>query len=202
MSNIQGDVMNKLSKWSTAVGTMLFVAAAAQAAPTVANGGFETGDFSGWSLAGEQGFSLVDTGYQRSGDFSAFFGEVGTPAVLSQSLATDIGHTYSVSFWLANLGGSINNAETVNSFGMLLDGARVVDVQSKDATGYTQYAWTFTAASASTSLAFSFQHDETFWLLDDVAISDISTIPAVPEPSAALLLMLGLGVFALRRRQR
>ena len=185
---------------SLCAGALLCGATAAQAAPTVVNGGFESGDFSGWSLIEDQGYNAVDTGSQHSGDYSAFFGETGAPASIAQTLATETGHTYAVTFWLSNLGGSVNNTSTQNTFQMLIDGGALVSINDKSATGYTEYQLDFKAASAATNLAFSFHHDETFWLLDDVSIRDVTS--PVPEPSTVVMMLLGLGALALRLQRR
>jgi hypothetical protein len=193
--------MNRFVQQSLCVGALLCAALTAQAAPTVVNGGFEAGDFTGWSLVGDQDYNVVAGDNPHTGDFSAFFGQTDAAATLSQSLATVAGHAYTVSFWLSNLGGSVNNIDTVNSFEILIDGAKLLDVQDKTATSYTKFQQAFTATSSSTVLAFSFKHDENFWLLDDVAVSEVPpTIPSVPEPSTVLMLALGLGALLLRRR--
>lgn len=52
----------------------------------VANCGFETGDFSGWTLSGNTGFTGVSTGYAFSGNFGAALGPIGSDGFLSQTL--------------------------------------------------------------------------------------------------------------------
>lgn len=176
----------------------LMCSMAAQAATTVVNGGFESGDFNGWSLTGDADYNVVASDLPHLGNNSAFFGQTDTAATLTQTLDTVIGQKYTVSFWLSNLGGGADNLGTANSFAMLIDGATVISVQDKTATNYTLFEQVFTANTSLTSLAFRFQHDEAFWLLDDVAIKDVAPIPTVPEPSSILMLMLGLGALALR----
>ncbi len=80
------------------------------------NGDFETGDFSGWTLAGnvfENGTlyngvvgttSLTDGSgpdFIHSGNYGAFLGDTN-PATLSQTIKTVPGRSYLLSFWLAN----------------------------------------------------------------------------------------------------
>jgi len=56
----------------------------------VANPGFETGDFAGWTQSGDTSFSGVD-GNPQSGTFAAFFGPIGGNGFISQDLATMAG---------------------------------------------------------------------------------------------------------------
>ena len=70
----------------------------------VTNGGFETGDFTGWTLGGDTGFDAVRGPFginPHSGSFQAVL-SVSTGSFLSQMLALTVGTTYTVDFWLAN----------------------------------------------------------------------------------------------------
>jgi hypothetical protein len=103
----------------------------------IANCGFETGDFTGWTLTGNTGFTSVSTGYAWSGTYGAQLGPVGSDGFLSQSffgntitfqyrqdpaywgldsvvvtpfVTCGVGcETYAVSFWLENDGGTPND---------------------------------------------------------------------------------------------
>ncbi|MDD5141783.1 MAG: protease pro-enzyme activation domain-containing protein [Verrucomicrobiales bacterium] len=72
--------------------------------PLVSNGGFETGDFTGWTLANSSSFdgvvdSLILT--PHTGTFCFAFGHQGAFTFLSQTLATTPGQSYLLSFWLS-----------------------------------------------------------------------------------------------------
>src|SRR5207342_1372158 len=77
----------------------LLCSAAVANANLVTNGGFETGDFTGWTNGGNTGFTGVDPGIQHSGTYGAFFGPIGSNGFLSQTLATTAGGVYTLSFW-------------------------------------------------------------------------------------------------------
>lgn len=57
----------------------------------------------------------------------------------------------------------------------------------------------FTATS-NTLLSFSLRHDESYWLLDDISIRDVTS--PVPEPAGWLMLAGGLAVLVVQRRRR
>src|SRR5689334_18970366 len=90
-----------------AFASALVLTSGAARADLVVNGGFETGDFTGWTLTGNSGFISI-TNNAHSGSFAASFGAVGSPTFLSQTLTTTSGTTYTISYWLTNLGGPTN----------------------------------------------------------------------------------------------
>src|ERR1700760_359082 len=84
------------------------VAFSAPANNLVINGSFESGDFSGWTLAGtdvlpggNDNYYGVDSVDAHTGAYGAYFGPVGGVLNLSQTIATIPGASYEVSFWLA-----------------------------------------------------------------------------------------------------
>lgn len=89
----------------------------------LANGGFETGTFSGWTTIGATGNTAAgvvragtpgaDPTHTHSGSYTYYDGVVGGVDGIFQSFKTTVGETYTVSFWLANDGGgpSLAHAE-------------------------------------------------------------------------------------------
>src|SRR5262249_33689661 len=76
----------------------------------ITNGGFETGDFTGWAHVGGD----VDGTNPHSGNFAAIFFPQQVTARLQQSVATTPGSSYSINFFLAHTGTSLFNSFAVS----------------------------------------------------------------------------------------
>jgi len=187
------------SRISTLAAGSLFAAAmfvgTAARADLVLNGGFETGDFTGWTTFGDSSFSGVDSFVPLSGTYAAYFGSpVG--GGISQSLATTAGGSYMVEFWLQNEA-DVTGVSSSNSFEFDWDGAAVLSVADAAPFGYTHYSFLLTASSGSTDLRFAFSQTPAFWDMDDVSVT-----AHVPEPSSLALLGLSGGLLVLQARRR
>src|SRR5580658_579834 len=106
-------LINKLVRISLALAVITFgTALLAQ----VQNGGFETGDFTDWTVSGDTsliGVCSVSTcpgGFAPyQGNYAAYFGPVGDTATISQEIPTVAGTQYTLDFFLANpVGGTPN----------------------------------------------------------------------------------------------
>ena len=144
----------------------------------VANGGFETGDFSGWTLNATS--TLVDTrtGLIHSGKYGADLGQSSGLGYLSQTLPTIAGQTYQLSLWLVNPKNSTSTNATPNEFQVQWEGATIYDGVNLPFMAWTNLQFTVTATSAGSLLQFGFQ-DEPYYLgLDDITLKPIATIAA------------------------
>lgn len=170
---------------------VLGVAGTASAANVVVNGGFETGDFSGWTQFGNTGFTEVTGGgYANTGSYGAAFGPIGSIGGVTQVLALSAGDVVNVSFALLNTGG------TPNEFKFILDGQTLHSELNADAFGYITYSFSgILIGSDDPELRIETQQDPGWWGVDDVSVR------VVPLPTGAGLGMAGLiGLAAFRRR--
>jgi MYXO-CTERM domain-containing protein len=197
--------------------SLIFAAAAllavsgkqAHAVNIVLNGGFETGDFTNWSVNLSSVFPWeVDTSGQGFGNVpfdGTYFASTGcvglhcitgTPpqqASLSQDLSTTVGDAYTLDFWFGTAYG--NPMEVQALFG----GAVVEDLPNIGVTPYTEYTVSgLVATSTTTQLEFLGRQDLGFNELDDVSVTDNG--PTAPEPAAWLLGLGGLLTLVAARR--
>ncbi len=141
----------------------------------VENGGFETGDFSGWTLVGNTValpyiYNVVGTdwnypGLVHSGNYGAFLGQSGYAATLSETLVTTPGQIYLVSWWL-------NNQEAVGyqSFSVGLDGTNYFTLEAPPDFAWTNLQFVAMASSTNALLQFAAESDDYCFCLDDVSV--------------------------------
>ena len=165
----------------------------------ITNGGFETGDFTGWTVfeigtpftavvgGAVGGISPHSGAFQAASDSSGVF--------LTQSVTTTPGASYIVDFWLA---AAAENGAISSS--VLWAGSVIFGQAFFSSSGYTEHTFTLTAPSATTELQFFSSSLAGFFLLDDVSVNPAG----VPDAGSTLPLLSFalLGVAVLRRKLR
>jgi Right handed beta helix region/Protein of unknown function (DUF642) len=146
----------------------------------VVNGGFETGDFTGWTQSGNVAPLNGDptqpqlwiTQAAHTGNDAMGAGPIGgVDGTISQTLTTVAGQTYTFDFWLANMSGGPND------FTAKIGGVTELHLVNDAAQPYTHYTYAFTATSTSTPIEFDFMQQPSEWHLDDVSVAPAGSSP-------------------------
>ncbi len=144
----------------------------------VQNGGFETGDFTDWTLNGNVFVNSVSSGSPiagYAGKYAAALGQGFSLGYLSQSLTTSPGQAYLLSLWLEN-----PQSGTPNQFLVDWNTNAFVTNTIFNQANMNSFAWTnlqfiVVAAGPSSTLAFGFRDDPAFLGLDDISLTPIPT---------------------------
>jgi hypothetical protein len=162
-----------------------------QSPPLVFNGGFETGDFSGWTLVGtaNSGSTIYNevvsanslasgagTNFIHSGNYGAFLGD-NTIATLSQTLNTVPGQVYFLSFWLANPGSGSGQQFLVNWNTNSTSTNQIYFLSNPPVLSWTNLSFLVAATTTNTVLKFGAANPPDGFGLDDVSVTAIP--PAV-----------------------
>jgi len=181
----------------------------------IANGGFESGSFSGWTISGPSacvGSSLcggnaddTDPG-PHSGKFAAYLGSPGnlesqgeSDNELGQTVATTAGQSYTLDFFLAVGSTARFGGALPNSFTLSWDGTTLASFSDLASQPYTEQSYTVTGTGSDT-LLFNTAMFPSVFVLDDVSLT--ANIVSTPEPTSVILLltMLLTVAFVVRKR--
>lgn len=159
----------------------------------VTNGDFETGTFAGWTKSGNTSLSDVIRNTTTSNHTYLWrSGATGSPAFISQNIATTAGYKYTFSFDV------YNTATSNTTFEANFGGNRVFSFAN------TAYNWKhividdLLATGPLTEIKFGARNDPSFVRLDNVSV----TVAAVPEPETYAMMFAGLGLLGLMARRR
>jgi Protein of unknown function (DUF642) len=177
----------------------------------VVNGDFEgpqsnmIGTVSGWTVTGNVG-TVGDEGFTSPDHAAAFsLGHDSQGDMLTQTLSTTIGQTYSLDFDSGVFGEPSNGPLTlqVQVFGAAM-GTLLTDIVAPPGNNdfnpapFSHYTYAFTADSTSTTLKFT--NGGTGNASADVILDTVS-VAAVPEPAAGVLMIIGLAPLGLVLRR-
>jgi hypothetical protein len=175
-------------------GASLFSIGGAQAAPLIVNGGFETGNFTGWTANAVSFPMAVNTVQVNSGNFAAqIAGFSSGPDTLTQVVADTAAQSYNLSF-----ARYIGNGGPINSLNVTWNGTSVFSELNPGTYNIYQTFTVSVVGTGSDTLVFTTANDPSVTYLDDVSLT-AST--ATPLPSTWLMLLsgfVGLGFFAYR----
>jgi hypothetical protein len=179
------------TNWNTGVAlNVLFTLKTGQS--LVENGGFETGDFTGWTLVGNtivyesRGRSEIYNAVEpassyplvaHTGEYGAFLGD-NELATLSQTLATAAAQSYLLSLWLDNPTSGSGQEFLVN-----WNGGTIFGLTNPPAFTWTNLEFIVPGAGAGTVLQFGAENVPNYFGLDDVSVTPL---PALGFTSAAL----------------
>jgi hypothetical protein len=166
----------------------------------VTNGGFETGDFTGWTQFGDTSFtgvcpdgdpSTACSGYTpHSGAWMGSFGAIHTQGGVTQDLSTIAGATYQISFYLSN------GQSPPNSFSVSFDGVTLISGTNVGYLHWQLFQFTQVASSNTAALTFAFYQVPDYYDLDDVSVELVNT----PEPGPLALVGGAVVLGILKRR--
>ncbi len=159
------------------------------------NGGFETGNFSGWAQSGDNSYTFVDRNWHQNGDYAGTFGPIAGYGYIAQNLYTVAGETYDLSFWIWGTAYGVPDAGITVQW----NGATILTSASPTYNTWTQISIPgLVATSDSTLLSLGFRNGPYYYWVDDVSVTGLTS---APEPATFAIVgaaLLGLGL--LRRR--
>ncbi|MGA3143512.1 MAG: protease pro-enzyme activation domain-containing protein [Verrucomicrobiota bacterium] len=178
------------SNQTTHVAQPLWFNLTVSAPELIQNGGFETGDFTSWTVSNNDGYNYVDDGTltegaisPHSGTYFAAFGQYSADGLctISQTLPTVAGRPYLLSFWWESVN-YFGNGTVPNEFEVVWNGITQLDQIDSGAFGWTNQIFILTATGPSTTLLFGFADDNSYLVLDDVSVTQ-APAPALQTPT-------------------
>ena len=161
----------------------------------VVNGGFESGNFTGWTLTHGQ-YTYVTAGGAYDGTYDYFNGEYAPGSTLSQIVDTTVGDWYILTFWLAE---SSYGSSPGYSFTAATDASATPLLMLSNTAdfAYTLFTEEFQATNITTTISFSGYN-----LPGGTNMDDVSLVDAAPEPGTwGFMALGGVALVCLRCRR-
>jgi hypothetical protein len=213
--NLEGDTLRYVHLMAAAAITGLIGVQARQAhAATdacqsiggnlVANCGFETDDFTSWTVTVATTGSAVEVaGSAYSGSYAANFGaNGGSDDLISQTLATTAGDYYRVTFYLqGDPGATTDDFNAVWNPGTPYSQS-LAAVTDDDTSGYVEYTATVHGVGSDVIQFGGADPSNLYIQLDSISV--VQTAAPAPEPASLALFgagLFGLGLIRRKRRQ-
>lgn len=157
----------------------------------VVNGGFETGDFTGWTLV-DDGYvdglpfdAVVNAGTQafltgsfvHSGSYGVFLGDTNL-AYISQTIQTTLGQKYLLSFWLDNPVATAPQQFLVDWNTNKASTNQIYFLNNPSVLPWTKVAFVLGATDTNPTLVFGALNPVNAFGLDDISVTPFSRRPS------------------------